>query len=68
MNTQEGINIYELIQQQFEVKCNNIQQQTEKLLKMVPEYDTKRRKKILDLHKLKLKDALIKLDADLKTL
>lgn len=68
MNTQTGMNIYEMIQQQFEVECDNIQAQTEKFLSSIPKHDTKRRGKILDLHKLKLKEALLKLDNDLKSL
>jgi hypothetical protein len=68
MNTQAGINIYDLIQQQFDGECDNIQLQTEKLLNLVPKHDLPRRKKILDLHKLKLKEALLKLDNDLKSL
>lgn len=68
MNTQTKIDIYEMIQHQFEVECDNIQTQTEKLLDMVPKHDTERRRKILDLHKLKLKEALLKLDDDLKSI
>lgn len=67
MNTKEEINIFDLIQQQFDAECDNIQEQTEKLLNMVPKHDVDRRKKILDLHKLKLKEALTKLDSDLKS-
>ena len=59
---------YDVIQKQFEIKCDNIQKQTEKLLSLVPKHDTLRRKKILDLHKLKLKEALLQLDTDLKSL
>lgn len=68
MNTKNEINLYGLVQQQFEDECDNIQAQTEKLLSMVPKHDMKRRGKILDLHKLKLKEALIKLDTKLKSL
>ncbi|MCD6109568.1 hypothetical protein J7J83_02315 [bacterium] len=68
MNMNPKTNIYDMIQQQFETKCDNIQSETDKLLNMVPKYDIKRRKKILDLHKLKLKEALFKLNENLKSL
>jgi len=68
MNIQTETNLYNMIQRQFEVKCDNIQVETEKFLRLVPKYDIKRRKKILELHKLKLKEALFNLDQKLKSL
>ncbi len=62
------MNPYLMVQQKFESECDEIQRQTEKLLGMVPKNDQNRRKKILDLHKMKLKEALIKLNSNLKSI
>ncbi|MBD3156886.1 hypothetical protein GF369_03585 [Candidatus Peregrinibacteria bacterium] len=68
MSDDTTINLYDMRKEQFDRECDNIQTKTEALLHMVPKHDRERRKKILDLHKLKLKKALQKLNNDLKTL
>jgi len=68
MKKQKEMNLYQIIQQQFESECDVIQAKTEELLTAVPKHDLVRRKKILDLHKLKLREALLKLNHDLKSI
>jgi hypothetical protein len=68
MKKQKEINLYEMIQQQFQSECDCIQTKTEELLTVIPKHDLVRRKKILDLHKLKLREALLKLDHNLKSI
>lgn len=68
MSNDTTINLYDMRKEQFDRECDHIQTKTEALLRMVPKHDRERRAKILDLHKLKLKKALQKLNNDLKTL
>ena len=68
MNNNTAINLYDIRKQQFDRECDNIQAKTEQLLSRIPRHDRERRKKILDLHKLKLKKALELLHNDLKIL
>jgi len=46
------------LQGAFEMTCDQIQMQTERMLDLVPRHDKPRRQKILDLHRLKLQKAL----------
>lgn len=46
------------LQEAFEMTCDQIQEQTEHMLDLVPKHDIERRRKILDLHRLKLQKAL----------
>ncbi len=46
------------LQGAFEMTCDQIQMQTERMLDLVPRHDIERRKKILDLHRAKLQKAL----------
>jgi len=46
------------LQKIFDMTCDRIQEQTERMLDLVPKHDIVRRGKILDLHRLKLQKAL----------
>jgi hypothetical protein len=46
------------LQNAFEMTCDQIQMQTERMLDLVPRHDKQRRQKILDLHRAKLQKAL----------
>lgn len=48
----------DMLQNAFEMTCDQIQMQTERMLDLVPKHDIDRRQKILDLHRLKLQKAL----------
>lgn len=49
----------------FEMTCDQIQEQTEQMLDLVPRFDNERRGKILDLHRMKLQEAIDSLNKQL---
>jgi len=53
------------LQSAFEMTCDQIQEQTEQMLDLVPRHDMERRKKILDLHRMKLQKAIDSLNSQL---
>ncbi|MFC1647607.1 hypothetical protein ACFL10_01275 [Patescibacteria group bacterium] len=46
------------LQKTFDMTCDRIQEQTDRMLDLVPKHDKVRRGRILDLHRLKLQKAL----------